>query len=137
VLDVSNSMDEENKLKLMKKNMRRFVDSLHTDTRVGIMTFSVGASMILPFCSPAEKSAINASIDKLQAGGTTNGDLALRKVSRMIDSVSKGGRCHIIMATDGVFEISAKTKKLADSSFARNNASRSFPERFPSALITS
>ncbi|HTL82900.1 MAG TPA: vWA domain-containing protein [Bacteroidia bacterium] len=123
LLDVSNSMNEKNKLKLMKKEMKHFVDSLGNGCQLGIMTFSDHTALPLPFCTTDNKENIYAAIDGLKGKGATNGDLALRKVALKIDSLQIHGRCHVIMATDGIFELSHFTKAMIDTCCIRNNAS--------------
>ncbi|MBI3509253.1 MAG: VWA domain-containing protein [Bacteroidetes bacterium] len=122
MLDVSNSMNDKGKLKLMKKEMYDFIDGLPNDSYVGIMTFSDHTSIALPFCKPYDFDNIDAAISKLKGKGATNGDLALRKVVHTLDSLHVDGRCHVIMATDGIFELSKGTKALIDSCMDRNNA---------------
>lgn len=123
VLDVSNSMNESGKLKQMKKQVRRFSDSLGPGNRVGIMTFSDHTSMPLPFTSPSEKDYVAGVLKKMEAGGSTNGELAIRKLIRLLDSLQLPGHCHVIMATDGIFQLGRTTKAQADSCFIRNQAS--------------
>ncbi|HEU4719447.1 MAG TPA: hypothetical protein VFU15_16495, partial [Bacteroidia bacterium] len=57
------------------------------------------------------------------AKGYTNGDLALRKIAQMVDTLHISGRCHVIMATDGIFHLSEKTKAFADTVFAQRKTS--------------
>jgi OmpA-OmpF porin, OOP family len=123
VLDASNSMNESGKLKLMKNAIKDFADSLDENARIAIMTFNITTQMPLTFTSPGNKKNINGAINKIKATGGTNGELAIKRVALLLDSLKIPGHVHVIMATDGLFTIGARTKQLADTSFARNNAS--------------
>lgn len=122
LLDVSNSMGESGKLKLLKKQMKRFADSLGTGNQVGIMTFSDHTQMLLPFTDAGNKENLSKTLDKMDASGSTNGELALRRLVKMLDSLKLPGHCHVILATDGIFEISKRQKTETDSCFVRNQA---------------
>jgi von Willebrand factor type A domain len=123
VLDISNSMNESGKIKLMRKQIRRFADSLNSTDKIGILTFADGTRMILPFSSPEDGDRIESCMDKLEAKGGTNGDYVMRKIASMLDSLKRHNHCHVIFATDGIFEISKKSKQRIDSSLVRNKAS--------------
>lgn len=123
VLDISNSMNESGKIRQLKKQIGRFSDSLSADDRVGIMTFADGTRMILPFTVPGNRERIEGCMDKIEAKGGTNGDLAIRKIAALIDSLHRKGHVHVILATDGIFEVSKKTKTRIDSALIRENAS--------------
>lgn len=123
VLDISNSMNESGKIKQLRKQIRRFADSLSADDRIGILTFADGTRMILPFSPPGDGDRIVSCMDNLEAKGGTNGDLALRKISSLIDSMHRPDHLHIIIATDGIFEVSKKVKTRIDSSLNRERAS--------------
>ncbi len=123
VLDASNSMNESGKLDLMKEQITRFADSIDEKNKIGIMIFNDAPSILLPFTSAKEGKLIEKKIDKIKAKGTTNGDLAIKKMCRYIDSMNLPARCHIIMATDGIFRVSMKTKTEADTVLIRTKTS--------------
>lgn len=123
VLDASNSMNESGKLDLMKEQIMKFADSIEDKNKVGIMIFNDAPSILLPFVSAGEDKLIQKKIDKMKAKGTTNGDLAIRKMYEYIDSLKLPSRCHVIFATDGIFRVSVKTKAEADSVMIRNRTS--------------
>jgi hypothetical protein len=123
VLDGSNSMNESGKLDLMKEQIMKFADSIDERNKVGIMVFNEKPSILLPFTSAKEHKTIQKKIDKLKAKGTTNGDLAIKRMYEYIDSINLPGRCHVIFATDGIFRVSVNTKAQADSVLIRTNTS--------------
>lgn len=123
VLDASNSMNESGKLDLMKEQITRFADSIDPKNKIGIMIFNDVPSLLLPFTSASEGKLIEKKIDKIKAKGTTNGDLAIKRMYEYIDSINLPSQCHVIMATDGIFRVSLKTKTEADSALIRTKTS--------------
>lgn len=123
VLDASNSMNESGKLDLMKDQILKFADSIDPRNKVGVMIFNSEVSLLLPFTSAKEHKTIEKSIKKMKAKGTTNGDLAIRKMYEYIDSINLPEQCHVIFATDGIFRIGMKTKAQADSVLIKTKTS--------------
>jgi hypothetical protein len=123
VLDASNSMNESGKLDLMKEQILNFADSIDQRNKVAVMIFNEKPSILLPFISAKEHKVIQKKISKMKATGTTNGDLAIKKMYEYIDSINLPERCHVIFATDGVFRISVKTKTEADTVLIKTRTS--------------
>lgn len=123
VLDASNSMNESGKLDLMKQQIMKFADSVDSKNKIGIMIFNSAPSILLPFTNANEDKLIEKKISKIKAKGTTNGDLAVKRMYEYIDSLKLPARCHVIFATDGIFRISMKTKAEADSVLIRTRTS--------------
>jgi hypothetical protein len=123
VLDASNSMNESGKLDLMKEQILKFADSIDPRNKVAVMIFNDKPSILLPFISAKEHKTIAKKIDKMKAKGTTNGDLAIKRMYEYIDSINLPERCHVIFATDGIFRIGVKTKTEADSVLIRTKTS--------------
>ena len=106
LIDVSGSMEEPNKLPLVKASMNLLADQLRADDKVAIVVYAGNAGLVLPATSGANKIAIKEAIDQLQAGGSTAGGEGIRlayKVAR--ESFIKGGNNRIILATDGDFNV--------------------------------
>ncbi|MBI3510613.1 MAG: VWA domain-containing protein [Bacteroidetes bacterium] len=122
LLDVSGSMKFSDHLELMKNEIKKFADSLNPDNNIGLLAFSDHCNLLLPFTPATDSRRIDTMIGKLVAGGVTDGDLAIRTVSWFLDSLQLQSRCHIIMATDGIFEIKTTTMELADSLLGKDSA---------------
>jgi Ca-activated chloride channel family protein len=106
LIDVSGSMEEPNKLPLVKASMNLLADQLRTDDKVAIVVYAGNAGLVLPATSGANKIAIKEAIDNLQAGGSTAGGEGIQlayKVAR--ENFIKGGNNRIILATDGDFNV--------------------------------
>ncbi len=106
LIDVSGSMDEPNKLPLVKTSMNLLVDQLRPDDKVAIVVYAGNAGLVLPATGGASKTAIKEAIGNLQAGGSTAGGEGIQlayKVAR--ENFIKGGNNRIILATDGDFNV--------------------------------
>lgn len=111
LIDVSGSMDEPNKLPLVKASMNLLAEQLRADDKVAIVVYAGNAGLVLPATSGANKIAIKEAIDQLQAGGSTAGGEGIQlayKVAR--ESFIKGGNNRIILATDGDFNVGVSSE---------------------------
>ena len=66
-------MSDANKLPLLKTAMKMLVGELGENDRVSIVTYAGDAGLKLPSARGHEQKRINAAIDSLSAGGSTNG----------------------------------------------------------------
>jgi Ca-activated chloride channel family protein len=106
LLDVSGSMQPENKLPLVKQSMKLLVEQLTENDRVAIVTYAGEAGLKLASTTAAEKQKIIAAIDSLQAGGSTNGEGGLKMAYDVaVGSKIAGGTNRVILATDGDFNV--------------------------------
>ncbi|AHG87977.1 Protein of unknown function DUF3520 [Gemmatirosa kalamazoonensis] len=106
LIDVSGSMDEPNKLPLVKRALRLLVDQLRPQDRVAIVVYAGAAGLVLPSTSGEDKARIAEAIDRLEAGGSTAGGeglLLAYKVAR--DNRVPNGTNRVILATDGDFNV--------------------------------
>jgi len=103
VIDVSGSMNRENRLGLVKRSLYYLVDEMEKTDRIGIVTFNTTGRVVLPMTSVRHRHRIFEAIDNLHAGGSTNADDGLRLGYGMAHQnfdVEKINR--IIMCSDGV-----------------------------------
>ncbi|MFL5747884.1 MAG: vWA domain-containing protein [Niastella sp.] len=110
LIDVSGSMDEANKLPLVRSSMKLLADQLRPDDKVAIVVYAGNAGLVLPATSGSNKTAIKEAIDQLEAGGSTAGGEGIQlayKVAR--ENFIKGGNNRIILATDGDFNVGASS----------------------------
>lgn len=106
LIDVSGSMDEPNKLPLVKASMKMLTDQLRAQDRVAIVVYAGNAGLVLPSTAGDKKSEIYNAIDNLSAGGSTAGGAGLKlayKIAR--ENYRKDGNNRIILATDGDFNV--------------------------------
>jgi Ca-activated chloride channel family protein len=106
LLDVSGSMDEPDKLPLLKSALRLLVDTLSPDDTVSIVTYAGEAGTVLEPTKVSERDKILRSIDTLAPGGSTAGEAGIREAYRLAkQSFVKGGVNRVMLATDGDFNV--------------------------------
>jgi Ca-activated chloride channel family protein len=79
LLDVSGSMDEPNKLPLVKKAMSMLVQELDAKDRLSIVVYAGAAGTVLQPTPGSEKAKILAALDDLTPGGSTAGAEGIRQ----------------------------------------------------------
>ena len=106
LIDVSGSMDEPNRLPLLKESLKLLVNELRPIDRVAIVVYAGNAGLVLPSTPGNEKSKIIAALDKLKAGGSTAGGKGITQAYQVArDNFLKTGNNRVIMATDGDFNV--------------------------------
>ncbi|HMT73318.1 MAG TPA: VWA domain-containing protein [Chitinophagaceae bacterium] len=106
LVDVSGSMEDYNKLPLVKASMNMLVDKLRENDRVAIVVYAGNAGLVLPATSGNSKTKIKEAIDNLEAGGSTAGGEGIRLAYKTAkENFIKNGNNRIILATDGDFNI--------------------------------
>jgi Ca-activated chloride channel family protein len=106
LLDVSGSMEDANKLPLVKAAMKMLVDQLRAKDKVTIVAYAGDAGLRLAPTSGSKKAKIDSAIDQLYAGGSTNGGEGIKLAYKMAaDNFIEHGNNRIIMATDGDFNV--------------------------------
>ncbi|MEO7688459.1 MAG: VWA domain-containing protein [Sphingomonas sp.] len=104
LVDVSGSMDEPDKLPLVKAALTGLADRLRPDDRVSIIVYASNAGMVL--VPTADKNAVKAALDRLQAGGSTAGGEGIQLAYRTARAnFMKSGINRIFLATDGDFNV--------------------------------
>lgn len=106
LLDVSGSMNEPNKLPLVKKALSMMVNQLTENDRVSIVVYAGAAGCVLPSICGAEKQAILSSLDHLNAGGSTNGGQGIQLAYSIAqEHFIPGGANRVVLCTDGDFNV--------------------------------
>jgi len=106
LLDVSGSMNNANKLPLLKKGMKMLVDQLGENDKVSIVVYAGAAGMVLEPTYGYEKAKILAALDRLQAGGSTNGGQGIKLAYKTAtENFIQGGTNRVILCTDGDFNV--------------------------------
>ncbi len=106
LLDVSGSMEDANKLPLVKKSFRMLVNALGARDRVAIVVYAGAAGLVLPSTPTTEKRTIEAALDRLSAGGSTAGGEGIELAYQIArEQFIPEGNNRVILATDGDFNI--------------------------------
>lgn len=106
LIDVSGSMDEPDKLPLLKKSYRELVSHLRPQDKVSIVVYAGAAGVVLEPTSGAYQTKIMNAIDRLEAGGSTAGGEGLKLAYQLAEKNSgKHTNSRVILATDGDFNV--------------------------------
>ncbi|MFO1062581.1 MAG: von Willebrand factor type A domain-containing protein [Pirellulales bacterium] len=106
LLDVSGSMDEPNKLPLVKEAMRMLTYQLKENDRVAMVVYAGAAGCVLESTRGDKQSEILAAIERLSAGGSTNGGQGIELAYRMArENFIPGGVNRVVLCTDGDFNV--------------------------------
>jgi Ca-activated chloride channel homolog len=106
LLDVSGSMDQPNKLPLLKRGMKMLIEALGENDRVAIAVYAGAAGLVLPPTNGSDKRAILGALEQLEAGGSTNGGEGIQLAYRLaLDNFISGGTNRVILCTDGDFNV--------------------------------
>jgi Ca-activated chloride channel family protein len=106
LVDVSGSMDEPNKLPLLKSAFRMLVNELREKDRVTIVVYAGAAGVVLPPTPGNQKDKILDALEKLQAGGSTAGGEGIQLAYKLAkENFIKSGNNRVILATDGDFNV--------------------------------
>ncbi len=106
LLDVSGSMNEPNKLPLLKSAMEMLVQNLSDRDRVSIVVYAGAAGVVLPPTSCKERAEILAAMSRLRAGGSTAGSEGIQLAYRLVQENFDPERVNrVILCTDGDFNV--------------------------------
>ena len=110
LIDVSGSMDEPDKLPLLKSAFRLLVEKLKPEDTVSIVTYAGNAGTVLEPTAISDKAKILTAIDTLQPGGSTAGAQGLEAAYDLAQQAFiKGGVNRVMLATDGDFNVGPST----------------------------
>ncbi len=106
LIDTSGSMDSPDKLPLVKAALRQLVPQLRSQDRVSIVVYAGSAGLVLPPTPGDRHGEILAALDRLDAGGSTNGGDGIRLAYAMArQAYIDKGLNRVILATDGDFNV--------------------------------
>jgi Ca-activated chloride channel family protein len=108
LIDVSGSMQDPLKLPLLKRSMRVLLDQLDERDRLGIVVYAGSEGVVLDPTTLDERglSAAIQALEKLEAGGSTNGGAGIKRAYEMASKhMVAGGVNRVILATDGDFNV--------------------------------
>ncbi len=106
LLDVSGSMQADNKLPLVKKSVELLVDEMSKDDRISIVVYAGAAGVVLEPTPGNKKTKIMEALNALEAGGSTAGGEGLSLAYSLAEENFADDKVNrIILATDGDFNV--------------------------------
>ncbi len=112
LIDVSGSMSADSKLGLLKRGLGLLVENLGSKDRVAIVVYAGASGMVLPSTPGNRTGDIMGALERLQAGGSTNGGAGIElayDVARR--NFIRGGTNRVILCTDGDFNVGVTNRQ--------------------------
>lgn len=106
LIDTSGSMDEPNKLPLLKQSLRLMLAELRPEDEVAMVAYAGSAGEVLAPTKASDSAKILAALDNLSAGGSTAGAEGLALAYQVAETM--GGKdqvSRVLLATDGDFNV--------------------------------
>ena len=106
LIDTSGSMEDANKLPLLKQSLSLMLSELRPEDQVAIVTYAGSAGQVLPPTAAGDQDTILRSLDNLMAGGSTAGAEGLELAYQVAEGMKADGEVtRILLATDGDFNV--------------------------------
>ena len=106
VIDISGSMNREDRLGLVKKSLRLLVEKLREQDQIGIAVYGSRGNKLMDHKGLDEKDKILTEIEMLQAGGSTYAEEGIRIGYEMAEKAYKQGYINrVILCSDGVANV--------------------------------
>lgn len=112
LIDVSGSMDQPNRLPLLKAAFQMFVNNLRPVDTMAIVSYGSSVSIPLQPTGGAEKEKILKVIEQLEASGDTPGEAAIMTAYSLArNTYREGSSNRVILATDADFNRGQTSEK--------------------------
>ena len=106
LIDTSGSMDEPNKLPLLKQSLKLMLAQLRPQDEVAMVAYAGSAGTVLKPTKAKDSAKILAALENLAAGGSTAGAEGLALAYDMAKTMGGDGEVsRVLLATDGDFNV--------------------------------
>ncbi len=106
LVDTSGSMDDPDKLPLLKQSFRLLLDNLRPADRVAIVAYAGSAGLVLGPTPASDRGTILRAVGSLCSGGSTYGERGLEMAYAIAGTMAAEGKVtRILLATDGDFNV--------------------------------
>lgn len=103
VVDVSGSMNMDNRLGLVKRTLKLLVKQLNPSDKVSIVIYGTDAEVVLEPTTASHQDRILHAIERLEPGGVTNAEAGLLLGYQMAEEAfTREGINRVILCSDGV-----------------------------------
>ena len=111
LIDVSGSMNNPDKLPLVKEAFLLLTEQLGSEDRVSIVTYASNDSVVLEGAAGDDKQEIIDAINQLEAGGATAGSDGIKTAYKLAQEYFiEGGNNRVILATDGDLNVGVSSE---------------------------
>lgn len=112
LIDVSGSMQDPQKLPLVKRSFALLIDQLRPEDTVAIAVYAGAAGLVLAPTPGSQKAIIQDALNGLDAGGSTAGGEGIRLAYSTARSMHRqGANNRVILATDGDFNVGVSSER--------------------------
>ena len=112
LIDVSGSMEDEDKLPLVQQAFSMLAENLGADDRVSIVTYAGSDSVVLEGESGDNSDEIVSALNSLSAGGSTAGAAGITSAYKLAEEYFiEGGNNRVILATDGDLNVGLSSEE--------------------------
>ncbi len=119
LIDVSGSMNVDNKLPLVQQAFTMLAENLNPTDRVSIVTYAGRDQVALSGAYGYEKARITAVIEDLAASGSTAGSAGITTAYSLAQQYFiEGGNNRVILMTDGDFNVGISSTSALESFIA-------------------
>ncbi len=108
LIDVSGSMQDSNKLPLVKESLKLLLHELDERDSVSYVVYAGSEGVVLAPTKMTESGRVEAlqALEKLEAGGSTNGGAGITRAYQLaLENFIEGGVNRVILASDGDFNV--------------------------------
>ncbi len=106
LIDTSGSMEDANKLPLLKQSLALMLPQLQPQDQVAIVAYAGSAGQVLAPTAASDRAAIMGALDTLAAGGSTAGAEGIALAYQVAKSMAQDGEVsRVLLATDGDFNV--------------------------------
>ena len=106
LVDVSGSMQDTDKLPLVKASLKLLSRELTAADRISLVVYAGNTGVVLEPTPGNETGTIQSALDRLEAGGSTNGGAGIALAYAMAEKAfMKDGNNRVLLATDGDFNV--------------------------------
>src|SRR5438128_1244512 len=102
----SGTMGQPNPLPVVQESVRMLAEHLGENDRVAMVVYAGNSGLVLPSTTGDQQETILTAINRLQAGGSTNGGAGIELAYRVAkEHKIPGGTNRVILCTDGDFNV--------------------------------
>ncbi|MFT5819596.1 MAG: Ca-activated chloride channel family protein [Crocinitomix sp.] len=111
LIDVSGSMQSENKLDLLITGFELLVDQLRPKDKISVVVYAGAAGVVLESTAGSKKKIIKDALEGLTAGGSTAGGEGIELAYAIAKkNFVKNGNNRVILASDGDFNVGTSSE---------------------------
>lgn len=124
LVDTSGSMEDANKLPLLKQSLRLMLPRLSDQDRIAIVAYAGSAGEVLPPTPASDRAAIEAALERLSSGGSTAGAEGIALAYQVAEGMARDGAVsRVLLATDGDFNVGVSDPAALEAMIAQKRQS--------------